>query len=316
MPSLVDGVEKLFERVQVELTSEDPKPDQALLDDIAERPAKKRQGLSKFMWYRNGLLKAAKARSGGAPLSAGEVKDVEELAKKRWADMPEHIKDVHGELYDDWQSSHLDDATSNDPVLYLAPWGGGCKCGPVSPSELCAYYRECGWAPEAEIFKQNAFHVDDQCDVDWSLSAGIACHGCDRSAAGVCKKQIEDLPGFGIIHHSLTIYLEFVARDVAESGELAIVLEGCLLGSDAPQLEREVCFVSGTSWNPKVFDIANCRFAEDVDRSAVDLTLPCDFVLLRRQCRVSDRFQVLDISTSGEWCFVCARSTGHWHCTK
>lgn len=81
-------------------------------------------------------------------------------------------------------------------------------------------------------------------------------------------------------------------------GDRMLMMEGQLLGAGGKS--RVIVLVSGTSWSPKVSDLARCHFEDDADVSVGQLSFPFRCRLGSRRNRVANNFMCLEHLTSDE----------------
>lgn len=186
------------------------------------------------------------------------------------------------------------------PKRYYPTWCGGCRGSPLSPAEMCEYFKKVGWPCDAEVHRDKSCYTKAEGDIDWMQFSSYNCVGCGRSAAGICQQVITDNVPFHVTHLGLCNFIEKIGKVAAESAETIIMIQGRLKSMPC-QFKRVVACISGTCYNPKIFDVTLNEFDPPADQSAELLELPCDVRLAVRPCKLTPRFIVLASETSGDF---------------
>lgn len=269
-------------------------PDIVLLDAGEEpepqsekEPETKKVGLNPFLVFRNKYLKSAKA-AAGRKLTSEEVKQLGEQAKARWNAIDN--KTAHVELYHSWRDAP-GPPEAPPPPPYVPVWGGGTRGSPISAAELAAHHKESGWPKDDQVFDESAFHIAPDSSIDFQASASFNLWGCSRSALGICWAALPRQADFDLVHKGLCNFIDFVPRKDAESGSLMVMVEG-RLRADGATLGREIVVIAGTTWSPKVFDVALCQF--DCSENERSLVLETPFL-----CCLSSRALCVRVHQQG-----------------
>lgn len=245
-----------------------------------QEPPTKRRGLNPSLAFRNQFLKTAKETKGRS-LSVDEVKLLGAQAKQRWESIPD--KSVYEALYQDWRETQPDEkmeATHEKP--YVPLWGGGTRGSPISALELYQHHQDFGWPSDAEVFAKTEFHTPPDHTIDFAGASDFDLWGCRRSALAVCKASLASRQDFDTAHKGMCNYLDKMPRAKAESAGVMVMVEG-VLRPNARNLAREIVVIVGTSWSPKVFEVALCYFEREEAVTEAQLALPFDVCLSRRE---------------------------------
>ena len=220
-----------------------------------EKEPTKRRGLSTYMIVRNRMLAAAKEQKRGT-LTPDDIAEVRRAARQAWISMDD---DILQQVYDDWR-------TSGDPVLagvvgepYIPLWGGGHPSTPLTADELHAYWSTHGWPSDSMVFHDKSTHVPaGQTDGMFSHCKNYQLVGCDRSILGICPHSIADKRKFDLIHKGLWNHMDLMKRDIAESGEVMMVIDQG--AGEAASFHRVVFVVADSTWSPHGLGIIKHTF--------------------------------------------------------
>lgn len=100
---------------------------------------------------------------------------------------------------------------------------------------------------------------------------------------------------FNVLEHRL-------GKEIADSGKAMLLISGPSL-ADAGAMHRSLCFVSGTSYSPKVWEAAIMCFEDEDASKKTTLRLPCWVRLACRASLLAGHRTALDIKTSDEFIF-------------
>ncbi|CAK0820927.1 unnamed protein product [Prorocentrum cordatum] len=115
--------------------------------------------------------------------------------------------------------------------------------------------------------------------------------------------------GFDLIERGIFNFIASVGKAVADEGDLMIMVDGPsvhVAGSHC----RRLALVTGTTYNPHVFDVTEVEFDRADLHSVEVLELPCDAVISTRACKMGWREPPLgtptaSTCTSDEWIAKC-----------
>lgn len=162
-------------------------------------------------------------------------------------------------------------------------WGGGTRGSPITASEMCLFHKEFGWPKDAEIVDELRYFTKPASTTDFRSAANFNLFGCGRSGLAVCYQALVNSRAFDVVHRGITNFPENLPRSDAESASVVLMVEGHLQCQPA-RVSREVVVVAGTSWSPKVCDLALCHFGRPEDASESELRVPFEICLSRRDC--------------------------------
>lgn len=273
-------------------------PARVVAESEAPKAATSRRGLSPFMLERNKYVQAMRTQMGRT-LTPEEMKSARDAFAALWKEMGDH--DVQTELYDEWRRAPRAAGAADLPT-YRPIWGGGCFSTPVTKSELCEHIKSHGWPSDDRVADTDFTETTVQADnvVDFAASADFNLFGTGRQARNVEPDPARPAVEFDFIERGIHNWLCHVGAERADSGELLILVQGMpAFGGD--RVCRVACFVTGTSYNPKVFDITMVEFEHATDISSPALSLPCNVRISVRPCRVSAEYQAIDSKTSAEF---------------
>jgi hypothetical protein len=136
-----------------------------------------------------------------------------------------------------------------------------------------------------------------------NAAASYQIWGFDRDARNIDPDLRAEGSRFQFIEIGVHNFLQVKGKEVSESGELMVMVQGVPLWDDdiLAATRRVVFSIAGVVWTPKVFDVVRCCFCIDADASAHDLTFPCDVKIKQRPNRVSELFETVDFQTSAEF---------------
>ncbi|CAK0846087.1 unnamed protein product [Prorocentrum cordatum] len=262
--------------------------------DAAGHP-RRRVGLNPFTPARNKHLQAAK-------LAKGRTLTCEELASAKggfradWVERGERDggHDVDRSVYDEWRDDPPDDLgkQSGQVKPYVASWNCGCQATPISKQEFHRHVVQHGWPSDGVICDGGAsnhiFKPDETVDFDkWE---DYEFWGVGRLARNVSKDGVGDVVKFERVEKHIFSHISNLGKKKADDGTKLIMIEGDTL-TEPVSKQRFFAFITGTCYNPKIFDVINCNYHEDdVDLFAAPET-----------CMISDQFEVLDCQTSDEF---------------
>ena len=261
-------------------------------------------GLSPFLLECNKFIQSVKLAKG-SNLTQAELAQARRDFKQRWDTMPNH--EVFGEAFREWQNS-APEAQQGQMTPYVASWGCGCSETPITCDEFYRYIIEEGWPDDKEVYDTDC--IECKVAADWPESfdeaAPYQLWGIGREARNIDRQTLPDRRKFELIEAGLTNFLGHVGKDVADSGELLLMIEGAPASPDSPT-KRFLAFVSGTCYSPKVFDCVMCDFRRMGDAADDVLELPFDGRIRHRTCKIGEAFTTVDFQTSDE--FILALST-------
>ena len=142
----------------------------------------------------------------------------------------------------------------------------------------------------------------DAHDFEWSKDEKIFAIG--RQPKNIDPARLRDVPLHQFIEKGFMNFIEYVGKDVADTGEVLILVEGVPLRAHASsrfERTREVALITGTIYSPKVcdftvtyFDDVNCKFSRVLE-------LPSDVKIRERDNRVAPAFKEMASRTSDEF---------------
>lgn len=264
-----------------------------------EKEASQRRGLSPFLLQRNQYMKSFKAAKGRV-LTAEEVAQGHASFNEIWQSIPD--KKGFRAQYEDWRTTPRPSGETTQPI-YKTLWGGGCRQTPITADEFFSFVSSSGWPTDAELLDSSNTEgkVGPMPAQPFAQSAGYRLWGCGRAPRNVDKATVASARRFDIVEKGLVNYITEVGRDVADSGQLMLMVEGTPLPTATSRSKRCVIIVSGTTYKPKVFDCAQCEFKLDDNEVCEQLRLPCEVVIKRRPCRVASQFAAIAFQTSDEF---------------
>lgn len=133
--------------------------------------------------------------------------------------------------------------------------------------------------------------------------------GIHRQARNVDPSTTTSPQKYALVEQGLHRLLESLPRVVADSAEVMFMIEG-QCETDAQSIRRSVGLFTGTSYNPKVFDVTINEFVDEAVAHSSPLVLPFLVRLSTRAHRVSDHFSCVDCQTGAEYAAFLERSFG------
>ena len=282
-------------------------------------PAPRRKGLSPYMLAKNKRVHAAR-EAKGRRMTLQEYDGVVESFKARWQrTLAESDLSVERDSYQDWRDGPPDGNNGDDDGKtggvavkpYKTSWSCGCRSTPITKHELHRHITTVGWPSDAvctdggdndAILKPNGFNY-----AAWN---DYSFWGYGRHPRNSDRDSLENPKKFENVEKNIHSYIRSLGKEIADAGTELIMVEGTSVAPPHSKV-RNVCFVTGTCYNPQVFDVTNCSFFfedDGVDSSVPELPLPFLVSLDTRFCRVSSNFVVLDCQTSDEFIWELVRS--------
>ena len=256
-----------------------------------------KRGLSPYMLEKNSWLQAAKRAKGGT-LTEEEHLQARAEFKEHWNRIGN--TEPFADAYQVWRQRHLvQQAPAIEP--YRLMWGGGCRASPVAKEELHDEVQRHGWPTYAEVVDPGGaqFKILAETGVDFEASATFNLWGLGRAARNV-RTTPEERSKFEMIEKGIFSWLEHLGREVADRGDLMIMVVGDHIGR-VGQIFRMAAIVSGVTYNPKIFEVTWLAFEEEGLSSAIQLTFPFKVYVADRPCKISPHFQTIEAATSDEF---------------
>lgn len=273
------------------------RPSPAALTTATPPPkvAPQRRGLNPFLLERNKFMKGLK-QVKGRTLTEEEIQQGHQDFKQVWERMD---KDVFAEAYQEWRSE-APTSQAKPVVPYIPIWGGGCHATPITKEEMHQHITENGWPTSEEIRDEAGGETRAAPDTNVNLesTAGFNLFGISRQARNIDRSATRAPEVFDFVEKGIHNYLSHVGRDAAQAGDILLIIDGPAL--DGGGWCRMAFLVTGTSFNPKVFDITMLDWMNEEASSAEVLVLPTDVKIASRLCRVGRGAFCIDTRTSDE----------------
>jgi len=264
----------------------------------------KKRGLNPFLLQRNPYMQALR-KAKGSKLTEEEIIQGHNSFQNIWDSQDNH--DAQRELYKEWQDAPQEEAKKNAKEPYRPVWCGGNSSTPISAEELYAYYRQHGWpTPDITADKdETQAYASSNTTIDFDSFKGMSYTGRNSWARNVPRSTVRDAHEFGIVEKGLHRYLESLPKEEADSGEVLVNVGGPTLTSsvDDYKYANYPVIISGTCYNPKVFDVANHEFYNGRAEFEANLENALPFVVTigARESRISSRYVALDHDTSDDY---------------
>lgn len=247
-------------------------------------PARKRIGLNPYLQFKNAMMKAFKESVGGRTLTPQEITQVGMQAKERWQSMGD--TSAHRELYELWRQTAAPVVAPVAPQsesVFRGVWGGGTRASPISAKELFDYASSHPWPQDAEVYMPTEFHVKPAPQAELiEDSRSYSLWGCRRNPMAVCKERLQcPLQAWQLVHAGLCNCIDLAPRAQSESGGLMLMVSGSLR-RDSNVVGRNLAIVVGTSWSPRVMDLAMCHFEQPEKETTSGDALPFVCIVSRR----------------------------------
>ena len=200
-------------------------------------------------------LKAAK----GARLSAAEIAAAHATFKRRWDQMESHAASM--EIFREWQNEVGCPSDAAELKPYRPRFGGGCRSTAISCEEFWRYFKSYGW-PSDDAVAHGFEHERPASSaiVSFADCAEFQLWGWDRAPRNINFADVGNRAQYDIVEASLCNVLEWLGKDVAESGQLTLQVHGLPI---APFLRRRTVFaIGGVCWSPKANRLSTCTHAE------------------------------------------------------
>lgn len=257
-----------------------------------------RRGLSSYLYEKNKYLQAAKEAKGNQRLTQDEVTELSTTFKTLWNEMAD--RDVYLEAYQEWRRSPLQ-VKQTKPPDYRPVWGGGCHATPITKEELHQFIEQEGWPKDEDVNDKSMAEVRVEADtgVDFEMCSGYNLWGIGRQARNVDRSRTRCPGAFPVIEKGLFNFIAMLGREAADAGGIMLMVAG-------PSLEeghffRSVCLLTGTCYNPQVWDATCLEFEQVGDEASEQLTLPCHVKIATRPCLANASFTAIGTQTSDEW---------------
>ena len=135
---------------------------------------------------------------------------------------------------------------------------------------------------------------------DYEAADGFNLWGRGREVRDVDRSLVGTEQQWAILEDGLYKYVAHVGKDLADSGEMIVMVEG-QAKHDALQQQRSVIIISGTIYMPKAFNVTKHCFVRDEHRHALELPLPFDVRIESRHNLVANKFECIDECSSDKW---------------
>ena len=117
-----------------------------------------------------------------------------------------------------------------------------------------AYASEFGWPGAARLTEGSVTEQPPELlpNALFEASEGINLWGYERAARNIDEDKIDNLQRHKLVEAGLYNTIDWLDKDLAESGELLLLIEGVPADPASTQRRRLPVFVSGVTYNPKV----------------------------------------------------------------
>lgn len=259
-----------------------------------------RQGLSPYMLAKNSHLAAAKLVKG-SQLTPDEVCQATIDFKALWGAVDDHS--TFQDAYKGYQESAAPErqvVKTQSGRPYISVWGGGSTSTPFTSQELHAYHAELGWPSDQEVFHSDEFEIKPVLEPQLDEVTKYNLWAIGREGKNIDRAKVPCVQQFECILSGFINLFELCGKAVVDWQEMLLFVEGETIAGSTEARWRFPMLLSGSCWNPKVFDMIRAKFMNVDDAHSPILALPSDVYLCDRPCMASDRFQMLDSMTSDE----------------
>lgn len=160
---------------------------------------------------------------------------------------------------------------------------------------------------------EGAIGIDDS--ADFAPSSGFCLWGTARAPRNVSAGTTRDPRKFALIEKGIQNFVDSLPRAEADSGEVMFMLDASAASHPRERL-RLVALLTGTCYSPKVCDLTLCHFRDEGDASAATLPFPFHVRVARRNNKVSDNFECMDMRTSSEFAAFATEALGEMRLHK
>lgn len=153
-------------------------------------------------------------------------------------------------------------------------------------------------------------NADLDTSIDLKRSKDFNLWGVTRAPRNITAESTGFPAKFRSLERGLQNLMDELTKQQADSGEVLFMIDGTALPPSTGPL-RVVALLTGTSYSPKVCDLATCRFKEEGDATRALLDFPFDVRVALRPNRVSDKFKCMDLQTSSEFVARLTKQFSH-----